>query len=202
MGQKLKTAILISGRGSNMRSLHQASLAPDYPAEIVLVLSNKANAAGLDYARENNIPTAILNHKDFPSRIAFDKRMHEILKGYDIDLICLAGFMRILSADFVAKWPERILNIHPSLLPKYKGLHPQKQALDAGDQVSGCSVHLVTAALDGGPVLDQKSVPILSGDTEDSLSKRILTAEHILFPAVLKRYGEALLEKTLKKEAF
>ncbi len=176
-----------------MRSLHTASLASDYPAEITLVLSNKADAAGLDYAAQNGIPTEILNHKDFDSRESFDTKMQLVLEKHGIELVCLAGFMRILSADFVAKWPDKILNIHPSLLPKYKGLHPQRQALEANEDESGCSVHLVTKELDDGPILAQSRVPIHPDDTEESLSARILEAEHLLYPAVLKRYAEMLL---------
>lgn len=180
-----RVAILISGRGSNMVALIEAAKDPTYPAEIVGVFSNKADAPGLAYAQAAGIPTAVRSHKDFASREAFDTGVDAILTGWGADIVCLAGFMRILSTPFAEKWTGRMLNIHPSLLPLYKGLHPQQQALDAGDTQSGCTVHWVVPALDDGPTILQRTVPILPGDTADTLSARILVEEHKAYPEAL-----------------
>lgn len=185
MTAKKRVAILISGRGSNMQALIQAAKSPDYPAEIVGVFSNKADAPGLDFARAHGVPTLAISHRDFPSREAFDAAIDETLNGWNVDLVCLAGFMRIFSTGFAQKWTGRMLNIHPSLLPKFKGLHPHQQALDAGETVHGCTVHWVTAELDDGPTIAQAEVPILPGDTADSLAARTLVEEHRLYPAAL-----------------
>jgi len=180
-----RVAILISGRGSNMVALIDAAKDPAYPAEIVGVFSNKADAPGLAYAEAAGIPTAVRSHKDFPSREAFDAEIDAILTGWGAEIVCLAGFMRILSTPFAQKWTGRMLNIHPSLLPLYKGLHPQQQALDAGATESGCTVHWVIPALDDGPTILQRSVPVLPGDTADTLAARILAEEHKAYPAAL-----------------
>lgn len=185
MTAKKRVAILISGRGSNMQALIQAAKSPDYPAEIVGVFSNKADAPGLDFARAHGVPTLAISHRDFASREAFDAAIDETLNGWNVDLVCLAGFMRIFSTGFAQKWTGRMLNIHPSLLPKFKGLHPHQQALDAGETVHGCTVHWVTAELDDGPTIAQAEVPILPGDTADSLAARTLVEEHRLYPAAL-----------------
>lgn len=181
-----RVAILISGRGSNMIALIEAARDPDFPAEIVGVFSNKADAPGLDFARQAGVPTATLSHKDYSSREAFDEAVDAILAGWGTELICLAGFMRILSLPFAEKWVGRMLNIHPSLLPDFKGLHPQRQALEAGVSESGCTVHWVEPALDDGPAILQRRVPVLPGDTEDSLSARILVEEHKAYPEALR----------------
>lgn len=178
-------AILISGRGSNMRALVEAARSPVYPAEVALVLSNKADAPGLAWAREQGLPTRHIDHKAYPSREAFDAEVDAAICGAGADLIALAGFMRIQSDWFVERWLGRQLNIHPSLLPSFKGLHPQRQALEAGVKLSGCTVHFVTPELDGGPIVAQAAVPVLEGDTEASLEARILLAEHKLYPAAL-----------------
>lgn len=185
MTAKKRVAILISGRGSNMQALIQAAKSPDYPAEIVGVFSNKVDAPGLDFARAHGVPTLAISHRDFASREAFDAAIDETLNGWNVDLVCLAGFMRIFSTGFAQKWTGRMLNIHPSLLPKFKGLHPHQQALDAGETVHGCTVHWVTAELDDGPTIAQAEVPILPGDTADSLAARTLVEEHRLYPAAL-----------------
>jgi phosphoribosylglycinamide formyltransferase-1 len=182
---KKRVAILISGRGSNMQALIQAAKAVDYPAEIVGVFSNKADAPGLDYARTNGVPTAAISHKDYPSREAFDAAIDATLAGWNVDFVCLAGFMRIFSTGFAQRWTGRMLNIHPSLLPKFKGLHPHQQALDAGEKVHGCTVHWVTAELDDGPTILQAEVPILPGDTADTLAARTLLEEHKIYPQAL-----------------
>ncbi len=180
-----RVAILISGRGSNMAALIDAAEAPDYPAEIVGVFSNKLDAPGLDFARDHGIPTAAVSHKDFASREAFDAVIDETLAGWNVDYVCLAGFMRIFSAGFAQKWVGRMLNIHPSLLPLHKGLKPQQQALDAGDVESGCTVHWVIPDLDDGPTILQSRVPVELGDTADTLAERILVEEHKTYPRAL-----------------
>lgn len=179
---KKRVAILISGRGSNMTALIEAAKAPDYPAEIAGVFSNKADAPGLAYAQAAGIPTAALSHKDFATREAFDTEIDAILTGWRTDIVCLAGFMRILSTEFAAKWTGRMLNIHPSLLPLFKGLHPQQQALDAGATESGCTVHWVIPALDDGPTILQRRVPVLPNDNAATLAARILIEEHKAYP--------------------
>jgi formyltetrahydrofolate-dependent phosphoribosylglycinamide formyltransferase len=183
---KRRVAILISGRGSNMVALIEAARAADFPAEIVGVFSNRADAPGLDFARQAGVPTATLSHKDYPSREAFDEAVDAILAGWGTELICLAGFMRILSLPFAEKWVGRMLNIHPSLLPDFKGLHPQRQALEAGVSESGCTVHWVEPALDDGPAILQRRVPVLPGDTEATLAARILAQEHKAYPEALR----------------
>jgi len=180
-----RVAILISGRGSNMVALIEAAKAADYPAEIAGVFSNKADAPGLAFAQAAGIRTATLSHKDYESREAFDIAVDAILEDWETDIVCLAGFMRILSTPFAEKWTGRMLNIHPSLLPLFKGLHPQQQALDAGATESGCTVHWVIPALDDGPTILQRTVPILPGDTADTLAARILVEEHAAYPAAL-----------------
>lgn len=185
MTAKTRVAILISGRGSNMRALIAAAKDAGYPAEIVGVFSNKADAPGLSFAQENGIPTKVLSHRDYSTREAFDAEIHKILDGWNVDLVCLAGYMRIFSHGFAATWSGRMLNIHPSLLPLFKGLKPQQQALDAGVAESGCTVHWVVPDLDDGPAILQRRVPVLPGDTADSLAERILAEEHIAYPAAL-----------------
>ncbi|HGG05186.1 MAG TPA: phosphoribosylglycinamide formyltransferase [Aliiroseovarius sp.] len=185
-----RVAILISGGGSNMVALAK-SMHGDHPARPCLVLSNVPDAGGLGKAQALGIPADVVDHKRFAGdRLAFEKALDARLRQAAPDIICLAGFMRILSADFTSRWAGNILNIHPSLLPKYKGLHTHKRAIDAGDKTAGCSVHLVTAELDGGPVLGQAHVPILPGDTPETLAARVLPLEHRLYPAVLRRFAE------------
>jgi phosphoribosylglycinamide formyltransferase-1 len=182
---RARTAILISGRGSNMRSLIEAAKATDYPAEIVGVFSNRADAPGLAFARENNVPTAALSHRDYADRETFDTAIEAILEGWRTELVCLAGYMRIFSQRFAERWTGRMLNIHPSLLPAFKGLKPQQQALDAGVGESGCTVHWVVPALDDGPAILQRRVWVLPGDTAETLAERILVEEHIAYPQAL-----------------
>lgn len=183
---KKRVAILISGSGSNMVSLVK-SMRDDHPARAVLVLSNKPDAGGLEKADDLGIATQVVESKPFgKDRAGFESKLNDALELAKPDVICLAGFMRILSADFVAKWQGKILNIHPSLLPKYKGLNTHLRAIEAGDDQAGCSVHQVTAQLDGGPVLGQACVPILANDTPETLAARILPLEHKLYPDVLR----------------
>ncbi len=190
---RIPTAILISGRGSNMAALLAASADADYPAEIVLVLSNNPDAAGLRAAREGGIATAIVDHREFADRAAFEGRLDAVLREAGTELICLAGFMRILTARFVDAWPGRILNIHPSLLPAFKGLDTHARALAAGASEHGATVHMVNAALDSGPIVLQESLAIAPGDTPQTLSARVLQIEHRLYPAALARVAGAML---------
>ncbi|MGH1465495.1 MAG: phosphoribosylglycinamide formyltransferase [Cognatishimia sp.] len=184
-----RVAIFISGGGSNMVRLVEDMQAGDHAGEPVLVLANSADAGGLAKAREMGVATAVVDHRPFKGdRSAFENALQEELDKVSPDILCLAGFMRVLTEGFVAPWEGRMLNIHPSLLPKYKGLHTHARALAAGDKQHGCSVHLVTPALDDGPILGQASVPILEGDTPDDLAARVLVQEHKLYPAVLRRF--------------
>ena len=183
---RAKVAVLISGRGSNMAALLDATKAADYPAEIVGVLSNKAAAGGLDIAASHGIATASLAQSRFPPREMFEDTMTKVLESWEVDFICLAGFMRILGEDFVNRWRGRMINIHPSLLPAYRGLHTHERALADGVTEHGCTVHFVTPGLDEGPSILQARVPVLPGDTPESLSARVLEQEHRLYPEALR----------------
>jgi phosphoribosylglycinamide formyltransferase 1 len=190
MPTKRPVAVLISGSGSNLQALIDACAQPDYPARIVLVLSNKADAYGLRRAEAAGIPTEVISHKDYPSRAAFEEALDAAIRASGAEIVCLAGFMRILEDAFVQKWQGRMLNIHPSLLPKYKGLHTHQRALDAGDTEAGCTVHLVVPEMDSGPIIKQATVPILPGDTAETLAQRVLAQEHIIYPEALKLLAE------------
>ncbi|MGQ3485949.1 phosphoribosylglycinamide formyltransferase [Roseovarius pacificus] len=184
-----RVAILISGSGSNMVSLLD-SMTGDHPARPVLVLSNNPQAGGLEKARARGVATAVVDHRPFKGdRPAFEAALQAELERHAPDIICLAGFMRVLTAGFVQHWQGRMLNIHPSLLPKYKGLNTHARAIEAGDAEAGCTVHEVTVELDDGPILGQARVPVLPEDTPDLLAKRVLVQEHRLYPAVLRRYA-------------
>jgi len=184
-----RVAILISGGGSNMVSLVD-SMTGDHPARPVLVLANSADAGGLDKARARDIPTAVVDHRPFKGdRVAFEAALQNELERHAPDIICLAGFMRVLTEGFVRRWQGRMLNIHPSLLPKYRGLKTHARALEAGDAQAGCTVHEVTAELDDGPVLGQARVDVRPGDTPETLAARVLELEHALYPAVLRRFA-------------
>jgi phosphoribosylglycinamide formyltransferase-1 len=193
---KLKHAILISGRGSNMAALIQASRSADYPAEVALVVSNVASAGGLKIAQDAGIATAVIPHKDFADRETFDRAVSAELEKRGVELVTLAGFMRIFSPWFPARWTHRLINIHPSLLPSFKGLHVQQQAIDAGTRISGCTVHFVTGELDAGPIIAQAAVPVLADDTADTLAARILRQEHLLYPRVVRWFGEGRVSVT------
>jgi phosphoribosylglycinamide formyltransferase-1 len=188
--KKLKVGVLISGRGSNLRALIEACAQKDFPAEIGLVISNVADAGGLKYAAEAGIPTIIVEHKDFPSREAFDNEMDAELKKARVGFVCLAGFMRLLSTPFVKEWEGKIVNIHPSLLPAFKGLNVHEQVLDAGVRISGCTVHYVVPELDAGPPIVQAAVPVEPHDNADTLAARVLEAEHRIYPEALKMIAE------------
>lgn len=187
---RLKVAVLISGRGSNLQALINACNAADFPAEIRLVISNRAEAPGLLHAQRAGIPTRVIPHRDFATRAEFDQAIERMLIEAGVELICLAGFMRIFESSFVERWRDRLLNIHPSLLPAFKGLHPQAQALAAGVRFTGCTVHFVRPAMDEGPIIVQAVVPILPDDDEHRLSERILAAEHQAYPLALRLIAE------------
>jgi len=189
--RRLKLAVLISGRGSNLQALIDACALPDFPAVIDLVVSNEPQAAGLDRAREAGLDTAVINHRTFSSRAAFEQALDARLLDSGPDLICLAGFMRILGADFVRRWERRIINIHPSLLPALKGLDTHARALEAGLREHGCTVHYVTAELDDGPAILQAKVPVLPDDTVESLAARVLAEEHRIYPEAVRQLAEA-----------
>lgn len=183
--KKTRVAILISGRGSNMVSLVEAAKAPDYPAEIALVLSNRPEAGGLAYASEAGIPARAIDHRAYPDRASFDAALDAALRAAGIELVVLAGFMRIFTPGFVEAWAGRMINIHPSLLPLFRGTHTHAQALAAGVRLHGCTVHYVVPELDAGPIVAQAAVPVMSGDDPDTLAARILVQEHRLYPAAL-----------------
>lgn len=187
---KLKLAVLISGRGSNLQSLIDACTQRDYPAEIVLVLSNKPGAYGLERAAEADIPAAGLDHASFASKADFEAALDAALINSGAQLICLAGFMRLLSADFMNKWAGKVVNIHPSILPSFKGLNTHKQTLDAGVKIAGCTVHFVVPEMDAGPIIVQAAVPVLPGDDEAALAARVLEQEHQIYPRAVRWIAE------------
>jgi phosphoribosylglycinamide formyltransferase-1 len=188
---KRKIGVLISGNGSNLQALIDACKQPDYPAGIQVVISNKDTAYGVNRASEAGIPAHILDHKHYKSREEFDRAMDDMLERHNVEIVCLAGFMRLLSPWFVKKWQGKILNIHPSLLPQFKGAHAVRDALKAGAKETGCTVHLVINEVDAGPVILQARVPVLPEDTEDSLHDRIHAQEHRIYPEALKKIIEA-----------
>lgn len=182
---KKRTAVLISGNGSNLQALIDASRAADYPTKISLVISNKAEAFGLERAKNAGIATEVLSHLDFPDRTAFDEALNTLLLRHAIEYVCLAGFMRLLTPDFTTRWEGRMLNIHPSLLPAFKGLNTHARALECGVKFTGCTVHFVVPEMDAGPIIIQAAVPILEGDTPESLAARVHHAEHLIYPKAL-----------------
>lgn len=188
----LKVGVLISGRGSNLKALIDAAAQPGYPAKIVCVISNSPDAKGLEYARAAGIPTMVIDHRAFgKDRQAFEKILDQKLKDYEVQLVCLAGFMRLLTPWFNEQWRDRLINIHPSLLPAHPGLNTHKKAIEAGDKVTGCTVHFVRPEMDHGPIIMQASVPILPGDTEESLAVRVLAEEHKIYPECVRLIAEA-----------
>lgn len=185
-----RIVILISGRGSNMEAIVEACRRDGWPAEVVAVVSNRPEAAGLAYAAEQGIATAVVDHRAFPSRDAFDDALAQQIDAFSPDLLVMAGFMRILGAAFVARYEGRMLNIHPSLLPAFPGLNTHRRAIDAGCTEAGATVHFVTAELDHGPIVAQVAVPILPGDDERTLAARVLAQEHRLYPDAVRRVVE------------
>jgi phosphoribosylglycinamide formyltransferase 1 len=188
-----RVAILISGRGSNMSALIEAAAARDYPAEISLVVSNRPGAKGVALAKMKGIATSVIDHTKFKSREEFEGELARQLSAARIELICLAGFMRVLTPGFVKEWEGRLINVHPSLLPAFKGLDTHVRALDAGVKVHGCSVHFVVPELDSGPIIMQAAVPVLEGDDEEELAMRVLAAEHRIYAASLRLLAEGRL---------
>jgi formyltetrahydrofolate-dependent phosphoribosylglycinamide formyltransferase len=192
-GRKTKVAILISGRGSNMEALIHAAEAADYPAEIVVVVSNKPDAGGLISALASGVSAIAVDHKPFgPDREAHERAIDAVLREASVEVVALAGYMRVLTPWFVDAWAGRMINIHPSLLPLYPGLHTHARAIAAGDAEAGCTVHLVTQGVDEGPILGQARVPILPGDDENALAARTLQAEHVLYPQALADFCRGL----------
>lgn len=195
MTERIPTAILISGRGSNMKALIAAASQPDYAADIRLVLSDKPEAAGLATAHESGLTAQAIDFRNLSGRPAFEAALDSRLRAAGVDLICLAGFMRVLSAEFVGRWAGRILNIHPSLLPDLRGLHTHERALAEGRAEHGCTVHYVSAELDAGPIIAQARVPVLPGDDVDSLAARVLVEEHRIYPLALNAVARALARR-------
>lgn len=187
---KKKVGVLVSGRGSNLQALLDAAADPAFPAEIALVVSNIPGAYALERAERAGVPTLVIPHKQFASREDFDAAMDAALRAAGVEIVCLAGFMRLLTKGFVEGWNGRMINIHPSLLPSFKGLHTHERAIEAGVKLHGCTVHLVTPELDDGPILVQAAVPVLSGDTADVLGARVLEQEHRAYPLALRLLAE------------
>lgn len=185
MTKRVRTAILISGRGSNMMSLVAAARAADYPAEIVAVLSNRPEAPGLTWARDQGLASQAIDHKAYDTREAFEDVLHGALEDCGAELVACAGFMRIMTPHLLSRWTGRMLNIHPSLLPAYKGLHTHARALADGVRIAGCTVHFVVPEMDSGPIVAQAAVPVAEGDTPDALAARILAVEHRIYPHAL-----------------
>jgi phosphoribosylglycinamide formyltransferase 1 len=188
---KKRVAVLISGRGSNMAALIEAAKSADYPAEIALVVSNRADAAGLAHAGEQGITTALIDHREFgDDREAFERALDDTLRAHRIELVCLAGFMRILTPWFVGRWSGRLLNIHPALLPQFKGLDTHRRAIEAGAKRHGATVHFVVTELDAGPIIAQEAIDVRNDDTEAALAERVLELEHRLYPRALRAVAE------------
>lgn len=185
--EKIGLAVLISGRGSNLQSIIDACRIDGFPAEIKVVISNIPDAYGLVRAQNANIPTRIVSHKDYTTKSDFEQKILDILGEFSVDLVCLAGFMRIISPVLITPWEGRIINIHPSLLPKHKGLHTHERAIAAGDSESGCTIHYVTPGVDEGEIILQRAVPIRPDDTPDTLAARVLEQEHIAYPDAIRR---------------
>jgi len=187
---RLKLAVLISGRGSNLQAMIAAAAAPDYPAAIALVLTNRPDAEGLRRAAAAGIATAVVDHTRFAERAAFDAEIDRTLQAHGIELVCLAGFMRLLTRGFVEAWVDRMINIHPSLLPAFKGLHTHERALAAGVRFTGCTVHFVRPEMDEGPIIVQAAVPVLATDDAEALAARVLAAEHRCYPLAVRWIAE------------
>jgi phosphoribosylglycinamide formyltransferase-1 len=198
--ERLNLAVLISGRGSNLQALIDACAAPDFPARIAVVISNRPGAYGLTRAAQAGIESIVIDHKGFADKAAFEAVLHDALAARPVDLICLAGFMRVLGGGFIEKWPDRIINIHPSLLPEYKGLDTHARVLADGRTETGCTVHFVTPELDSGPIIVQKRVKIAPGDDVEGLSARVLAAEHAAYPEAVAHIARNRL-KTIEESA-
>lgn len=192
-GRRRQVAVLISGHGTNLQALIDAARRPDYPAEIALVLSSRADAYGLKRAEAAGVPSHVIGHRDYESRENFDRAMHEALMRHEIELVCLAGFMRLLSSWFVDEWHDRLINIHPSLLPAFRGVNVHEAVLEAGVRFTGCTVHFVRSAMDVGPIIIQAVVPVLPDDMPEALAERVHAQEHRIYPAALRWLAEGKL---------
>jgi phosphoribosylglycinamide formyltransferase 1 len=191
--QKIKLGILISGRGSNLQALIDACKNENFPAQISVVISNVADVFGLERAKAANIPTETVPHKNYKTREDFEKAIQKILMAAKVDVVCLAGFMRIVTPGFISKWPGRMINIHPSLLPDYKGLHTHERVLQDGKKETGCTVHYVIPEMDSGPIIVQKTVHILPDDTPSTLAERVLAQEHVAYPEAVRIVAQKFL---------
>jgi phosphoribosylglycinamide formyltransferase-1 len=187
---RLSVGVLISGRGSNLKALIDACATPDFPASIACVISNRADAGGLDHAARAGIPTKVIPHRSFPDREAFDHALDQALRDAGVELVCLAGFMRLLTTGFVEAWRDRMINVHPSLLPSFPGLHTHERVIAAGNRFTGCTVHYVRPEMDTGPIIVQAAVPVLPDDDPDRLAERVLAAEHRAYPLALRLVAE------------
>ncbi len=194
--KKVRVGVLISGRGSNMMAIVEAARAAEYPADIICVVSNRPDAAGLNFAASHGIATKVIDHKAFATREDFDAALNDYLQSQNLDLIACAGFMRILTPALIAAWQGRMINIHPSLLPAYKGLHTHERALADGARIHGCTVHFITNEFDGGPTILQAEVPVKPGDTPDTLAARVLKQEHRIYPQALAMVARKLQANT------
>ena len=199
---KLRIGVMISGGGTNLQALIDACASADYPAEITVVISNRPAAGGLIRAQKAGIPTTTLDHKAYDSKEDFESALHECLTGHKVQLVCLAGFMRLLNADFVNRWRDRMINIHPSLLPSYKGLHTHARAIEDGVRFGGCTIHYVRPEMDNGPILMQAAVPIASDETEESLIAKVLTYEHQMYPAAVRMIADGKVRVSGSKVLF
>lgn len=202
MAQGKKVAVLISGRGSNLGSLIAACAEPDYPAGIAVVISNRPGAAGLALAEDAGLATMVIDHTKFDTREDFDVEIDRNLHNLGIELVCLAGFMRLLASDFVEAWRDRLINIHPSLLPAYPGVNIHDRVIDDGVRISGCTVHYVRNGMDSGPIIAQAAVPVLSSDTADTLADRVLAAEHRIYPMALKMVADGTVRVSGERIVF
>jgi phosphoribosylglycinamide formyltransferase-1 len=199
---KLRLAVMISGSGTNLQALIDACAAPDYPAEIQVVISNRPNAKGLERAEKAGIKAIAIDHKEFETRESFEDAIHDCLKDHNTQLVCLAGFMRILNAEFVNRWKDRMINIHPSLLPSYKGLHTHARAIEDGVRFGGCTIHYVRPEMDAGPIIMQVAIPIASDETEETLAAKTLTFEHQMYPAAVRLIAEGKARVSGNKVVF
>ncbi len=194
MAQKLNIAILISGRGSNMKALIDACYEPDFPVNVAVVVSDREGAEGLEIASGEGVPAKVVDHTKFPNNQTFDQALHKTLTVYNPDLICCAGFMRLLGASFISNWRSKLINIHPSLLPAYKGLNTHARVLADRARETGCTVHVVTPEMDSGPVILQRKVSVMPGDTEEDIAERVLAEEHIAYVDVVRQIAEGRIK--------
>lgn len=200
--RKLRLGVMISGSGTNLQALIDACAGPDYPAEIMVVISNRPDAKGLDRARAAGIDAVCVDHTEYESREVFEDAVHTCLSEHRVELVCLAGFMRLLTSAFVNRWRDRMINIHPSLLPSYKGLHTHARALEDGVRFAGCTIHYVRPEMDNGPIIMQAAIPIAPDETEESLIAKTLTYEHRMYPAAVKLIAEGKARVSGNKVAF